>query len=104
MASNPRYANGHRRRELRKRVLASESVCAWEFCEWPGVPIDKSLPANDPLAGEVDEIVPVSKGGDPLKRSNVRLLHRICNQRRGNGNRAPRPGLAPDDIVPTRQW
>lgn len=90
MAANPRNTNGHRRRQLRRRVLASETYCAWEHCEWPDQPIDKTLHYLEPLAGEVDEIIPVSLGGSPLARSNVRLLHRICNQRRGNGTRQPR--------------
>lgn len=37
------------------------------------------------MRAEVDEIVPVSLGGNPLDRSNVRLAHRECNRRRGNG-------------------
>lgn len=76
---NPRYANGHRRRELRKRILASETVCA--LC---GLPVDKTLHYLDPWAAEVDEIIPVSRGGDPLSRKNCRLAHRVCNKTRGN--------------------
>lgn len=80
MAANPRVSNGHRRRELRRRVLAEETHCG--LC---GQPVDRTLHHNDPGAPEVDEIIPVSLGGDPLARSNVRLTHRLCNQRRGNG-------------------
>lgn len=79
MPSNPRNANGHRRRRLRARVLAAYDRCA--IC---GELVDKSLPAGDPMAPEVDEILPVSLGGDPLAWSNVRLTHRIHNQMRGN--------------------
>lgn len=68
---NPRVANGHRRRELRRRVLAEEDRCG--IC---GGIVDKTLHHHDPLAPEVDEIVPVSRGGDPLARANVRLVHR----------------------------
>ncbi|MBO1751721.1 hypothetical protein J4G33_07895 [Actinotalea sp. BY-33] len=79
---NPRVANGHRRRELRKRVLREEDRCG--IC---GQLVDKTLPHGLPESPEVDEIMPVSLGGDPLARTNVRLSHRrICNQRRGNGN------------------
>lgn len=84
MAANPRSANGHRRRQLRKRVLAHYNDCA--LC---GLPIDKTLPIHDPGAPEVDEIVPVSLGGDPLAWRNVRLAHRLCNQKRGNKPDAP---------------
>ena len=106
MATNPRYANGHRRRQLRARVLATEQTCAWEHCEWPDQQIDKTLPPNHPLAGEVDEIIPVSRGGDPLARDNCRLLHRqrICNQRRGNGTRTPRSVQPAASFPMSRQW
>ena len=76
---NPRYSNGHRRRSIRARLLATQDVCA--IC---GRPIDKSLKTPHPLSPEVDEIVPVSKGGDPLDMRNCRLVHRLCNQKRGN--------------------
>lgn len=36
------------------------------------------------MSFEADELVPVSRGGDPLDYSNVGAAHRICNQRRGN--------------------
>lgn len=98
--TNPRYANGHRRRKLRARVLASETHCA--LC---GGWVDKTLPPTDPGAPEVDEKIPVSLGGDPLKRSNVQLAHRLCNQRKGNrtttGHVAPPPPAQP---ATSRRW
>ena len=36
------------------------------------------------MSFELDEIIPVSKGGDPLDINNVAPAHRICNQRRSN--------------------
>lgn len=101
---NPRNANGHRRRQLRARVLASETYCAWAQCEWPDEPINKRLPWNHPLAGEVDEIIPVSLGGDPLSRANTRLLHRVCNQRRGNGTRTPKATPKAADFPTSQDW
>jgi 5-methylcytosine-specific restriction endonuclease McrA len=79
---NPRRQNGARRDALRKRLLASQDVCA--LC---GLPVDKSLKCPHPMSAEVDEIIPVSKGGSPFDASNVQLAHRICNQRKGNGDR-----------------
>ncbi|MFV0315861.1 MAG: HNH endonuclease [Microthrixaceae bacterium] len=76
---NVRRKNGHRRTQLRKRVLAHYSAC--HLC---GQPVDKTLPPNHPGAPEVDEIIPVSKGGSPLAWNNVALAHRLCNQQRGN--------------------
>ena len=40
--------------------------------------------SGDPWSFEVDELLPVSRGGSPLDYSNVDAAHRICNQRRGN--------------------
>lgn len=77
--ANPRNANGNARRKLRARLRAEGRPC--HIC---GMPIDYGLPAGDPWSFEVDELVPVSRGGDPLDYSNVDATHRICNQRRGN--------------------
>ncbi|MBW3078223.1 HNH endonuclease signature motif containing protein [Bifidobacterium simiiventris] len=76
---NPRRANGWRRDQLRKRVLAAYDVCA--IC---GKPVDKSLRTPHLLSAEVDELVPVSRGGDPLDFSNCRLVHRRCNRLKSN--------------------
>lgn len=68
---NPRRANGYRRDLVRRRVLREETDC-W-LC---GQPVDKTLKTPHPGSPEVDEIVPVSKGGDPFARANCRLAHR----------------------------
>ena len=119
---NPRVSNGHRRRELRARVLA-----AYDQCGICGQPVDKTLgmaPGQHgprcrrpdcsgciphPMRPEVDEILPVSKGGDPLAWGNVRLTHRqrICNQRRGDGTRQARAQRATALMRPvttSRPW
>lgn len=83
VVGNPRNANGHRRRQVRARVLAEESLCG--IC---GLPVDKTIKTPHPDSPEVDEIIPVSLGGSPTKRSNCRLTHRICNAKRGNGTSA----------------
>lgn len=75
---NPRQANGHRRRQLRARVLREEDDC-WRC----GQPVDKTLPPYQDGSPEVDEIIAVADGGDPLDRNNVRLAHRLCNVRAG---------------------
>lgn len=95
-ASNPRYANGHKRRKVRARVLAEEDDCG--IC---GLPVDKDLPAGLPGSPEVDEIQCVSKGGSPYLRQNCRLTHRLCNQRRGNDSRS-RAVVVP--FVTARTW
>ena len=77
--SNPRRIKPGARDQLRKRVLAEENTC--HLC---GHPVDTSLPAHLDGSPEVDEILPVSRGGDPTDRDNVRLAHRACNRARGN--------------------
>lgn len=77
-AKNPRRLRPSLRDSLRARVLATYDTCA--LC---GREVDKTLPYLDPLAPEVDEIVPVSRGGSPYDWDNLQLVHRICNQRKG---------------------
>ena len=96
MTSPPTNANGHRRRQVRARVLAEEHLCA--LCD--GM-VDKTLgyqPGQHgarctnpdctgciphPMRAEVDEDIPRSRGGSPYQRSNCRLMHRRCNRWKG---------------------
>lgn len=94
--SLPRNANGHRRRQVRARVLAEESDCG--ICHKP---VDKTLKTPHPGSPEVDEIIPVSLGGSPYDRDNCRLTHRLCNEQRGNGKRAARPSI---EVVASDIW
>lgn len=102
MASRPCYANGHRRRTLRKRVMARGEPCA--IC---GEPIDYSLPAGHPRAFELDEIVSRWRGGSPTDAGNVQPAHRECNQRKYREERAAAEGRraeAPEPPRASRQW
>lgn len=94
--TNPRRANGTRRDRVRRQVLAEEDVC-W-LC---GEIVDKTLPPFLHGSPEVDEVVPVSLGGDPFDRSNCRLSHRLCNVRRGNGTKRRKPIAI---IKRVREW
>ncbi len=94
---NVRVANGHRRRQLRARVLREETHCG--ICHEL---VDKDLPHGLPGSPEVDEIVPVSRGGSPYDRANCRLTHRLCNQQRGNGLRRQQRRRAPAFTVTAR--
>ena len=91
--SNPRRTNGHRRNQVRAKVLREEDVC-W-LC---GELVDKALKTPHPMSPEVDEVIPVRDGGDPLDRRNCRLAHRSCNV--GRNRKTPR--AAP--LVTTRSW
>ena len=74
---NPRRANGAKRDKLRARVLREETYC--HLCEQP---VDRRLPPGLPGSPEVDELLPVTYGGNPLDRTNCRLAHRWCNRKR----------------------
>ncbi|MBQ9022227.1 MAG: HNH endonuclease [Eggerthellaceae bacterium] len=93
-SSNPRYANYKAREGVRAKIR--RRVLAGEPCALCGKPIDLSAPQTfiDPKDGkrkrspwslEVDEIVPISLGGSPIDERNCQPAHRICNQRKGNG-------------------
>lgn len=97
--ANLRRRNGHRRDQLRRRVLAHYTHCA--LC---GEPVDKTLPYTDPGAAEVDEITPVSLGGDPLKWSNVQLAHRRCNQAKSNHTEPAPSSSKPTPPRTSRKW
>lgn len=85
---NVRRQNGHRRNELRARVLAEETHChlcrGWVDKTLGMVPGRHGPRCKGDCAGciphdmraEVDEIIPVSRGGDPYARTNTRLAHR----------------------------
>lgn len=107
---NPRRANGSRRTALRNRVKAMGLPC--HLC---GQPIDYSLTTyvdpkdgrtkRHPLSFELDELVPVSKGGSPFDIDNVAPAHRICNQRRGNKTlvkQTPKPTKG--GLPKSREW
>ena len=92
----PLNKNGHRRRQLRKRVLNEETHCA--LCDQR---VDKTLTyitgkhgpschtttctgcVPHPMRAEVDEIVPRARGGSPIERTNTCLMHRQCNRFKG---------------------
>lgn len=62
-------------RTHRKRILATQSICA--IC---GRPVDKELKAPDPMSPTVDHIIPLNKGGHPSDINNLQLAHWICNR------------------------
>lgn len=77
-AKDPRKRNPKLRNDLRNRVFAMQDTCG--IC---GRPVDTTLPAGQPLSPELDEIIPVARGGSPYDIDNLQLVHRICNQRKG---------------------
>jgi hypothetical protein len=80
MTTNPRYANGARRRALRAAILREQDTC-W-IC---GEEVDKTIATPHPLSPEVHEIIPIAYGGNPIDPTNCVLTHRVCNQCLGTG-------------------
>ncbi|MFT3971708.1 MAG: HNH endonuclease [Micropruina sp.] len=98
-------------------MLAEETVC--HLC---GQPVDKSLGMLEgrhgprctgngcsgcvphPMRAEVDEIIPVSLGGNPYDRGNTRLSHRACNQAKGNRPHIPQPAVTVPQFPLTKEW
>ena len=78
-AKDPRKKYKELRASLRKRVFAMQDHC--RIC---GKEVDKTLPAGHPLAPELDEIIPIARGGSPYDIDNLQLTHRICNERKGS--------------------
>ncbi len=96
MSSPPANANGHRRRELRRRVFTEETHCA--LCgEWVNKALER-IPGKHgpnchnpqchgcawhPDSPVVDEDLPRKRGGSPYSRDNCHLMHRHCNRAKG---------------------
>ena len=80
-------------RRLQAQVYAEETHC-WRC----GQPVDMTRKGQrHRLAPSTDHLVPISKGGDPLDRGNVRLAHLGCNAAAGNR-------LTPKRSPRTRDW
>lgn len=72
---DPRRINRQARNLARQRLLAQQALCA--ICDRP---IDDTIAWPDPMSAEVDEIIPVSRGGSATDLHNLEKVHRCCNQ------------------------
>lgn len=88
MAIDMRGRRGRPWRRLQAEVYRTETHC-WLCGGW----VDQLLHWLDDWSRSVDHVIPLSLGGPPLERWNVRLAHRICNSRRGDGQGPVRPEL-----------
>lgn len=77
-----RGRSGRPWRRIRRQVLDEESTC-W-IC---GLAIDPVVLWPDRAAGTVDHVVPLSDGGHPTDRSNLRAAHFVCNVAREHNRR-----------------
>lgn len=129
MPHEPRWANGHKRKNLQLRLRGEGRPC-W-ICQAMGKSgrIDYTLRFPHPYSFEMDELVPVSRwreGGYAsakdcaLDYKNLAATHRCCNQWRSNKSVAevmriarkirsgtsdkPEPQRIIGDVTPTRDW
>lgn len=72
---DPRRKNPALREQLRKRVFSTQDNCG--IC---GFAVDKTLGPYMPESPELDEKIPVNRGGDPYDYDNLQLSHRKCNR------------------------
>ncbi len=89
-SSNERYRDYTGRCRTRAWLRSQGRPC-W-IC---GGQIDYGAPRTDPLAFEVDELLPISRGGSATDRANVDAAHRICNCWRSN--------RMPDEVIAVRE-
>lgn len=93
MASNPRNANGNKRRKHRARLKALGKECG--ICKGRLGPIDYDAPSDSahPLSFVIDEIKPVSRwrefGYSSAREAaedwnNLQPAHYYCNQIKSN--------------------
>lgn len=92
------FTSTKRWKDLEKIVKATEDHCY--LC---GGFVDASLPRYvktesgdffvdfetgkkkiNPASPEIEHLNPIARGGDPLDRNNLRLVHAICNNKKGD--------------------
>ena len=99
-SNNPRYRRFKLRQDLRRKFARRGDVCG--IC---GKPIDYSLKVGDPsgMWYELDEIVPISRGGSPYDEDNLQSAHARCNRKKSN--RLPSEMRPKDMACPvSRAW
>lgn len=68
--------------EEERRAIYERDDWTCQLCK---APVDEGLPHGDPMEATLDHIVPLSTVLLPdHSPENLRLTHRVCNQRRGN--------------------
>ncbi len=96
---DPRKVHPKLRSALRARIWATQNDCG--VC---GYPVDKTLTKGLPLSPELDEIIPVSRGGSPYDFENLQLTHRKCNRKKGNRLVGETGGVYEDPLPVSRAW
>lgn len=88
-------------KEARKRVIASKDP----YCAICHKYIDVELAAYEPMACEIDHIIPISRGGPPYDVDNLQMSHSRCNRQKGARMRSDYEGLENQNICPvSNKW
>jgi 5-methylcytosine-specific restriction endonuclease McrA len=80
-------ASTARRAGRPRRTACAEVRRTQPCCHLCGMPVDLTLPRSGPkphpLSSQVDEIIPVKRGGSITDPANLRHAHKVCNGSRG---------------------
>ena len=83
MADFSKFRSSAAWKRARRIVLSEEDTCGAVcngFFIGCGRIVDKTLPPRLPGSPEVDHLIPLELGGDPIARENLTLMHKSCNQ------------------------
>ena len=83
--------SARKRRALRNAVRARDGGDCW-MCGTPMIFDRAAIGASEPMSATLEHVVDFRDGGR-WELSNLRLTHRVCNQRRGNSANALRMAL-----------
>lgn len=111
--TNPRYANGNRRRKYRARYKAMNAPCGICGGRLGEIHYDEPSDAQHPLSFVIDEIKPVSRWhefGYPSPEAaaadwtNTQAAHWLCNAKKSNKLQIDAPKLLTSGFVIDGQW
>lgn len=96
---DPRKANQQLRRALRARIFAQYDNCG--IC---GFAVNKKLGPYTPDSPELDEKIPVARGGSPFDINNLQLSHRKCNRAKSDKMPVHMVAVQVDQIPHSNRW
>lgn len=101
-SKRPDKKGAHRQTyELNKRrIMATQDICG--IC---GNPIDPELKYPHPMAGCVDHIIPIAKGGHPSDIANLQKAHWYCNRQKSDKIiKATASPAIEEEVIDNRQF
>ena len=112
MATNPRYANGNRRRKYRAKFRAMKAPCGICGGRLGEIHYDEPSDAAHPLSFVIDEIKPISRYREfgysspeaaAMDWNNVQAAHYCCNAAKSNKVNITQP-ITRKIIIPDGEW